>query len=140
MQSVKIIEIKTKHHPELGSLSFFEAEKDIDFSVKRIYYTYGVPEAGQRGGHAHKKLQQVLFCPYGAIEFILDDGQSREHVLLDDPAKALVLGSGIWRDMIWRQAGSVLCVGASAWYDAEDYIRDYAMFKQMVQEGYWHED
>ncbi|WP_196592583.1 sugar 3,4-ketoisomerase [Pectinatus sottacetonis] len=137
---MKIISIKTVKHEILGSLSFFEGERDIPFSIKRVYYIYGVPKEGQRGGHAHKNLQQMLFCPYGSIEIVLDDGNNKKSIMLDSPEKGLLIGNGIWRDMIWHKNESVLCVVASAYYNEHDYIRDHKIFKKMVEEGYWDEN
>jgi len=134
---MNFIQIKTINHSELGSLSFFESEKDIPFNIKRVYYTYHVPEKTKRGGHAHKNLQQMLFSPYGSIEVILDNGVEKESVLLDTPSKGLLVGSGMWHDMIWHQTGSVLCAVASGYYEEEDYIRNYDEFMKLVREGYW---
>ena len=128
---------KTIGGHQSGFLSFFESEKDIPFSIRRIYYTYGVPVGTKRGMHAHKKLQQVLWCPYGEIEVVLDDGKEKGNFLLDSPEKALLVLRGYWRDMYWRKEGSVLCVAASDYYDEADYIRDYDEFLRYVQEGYW---
>ena len=80
-----------------GYLSFFE-DFDIGFSIKRIYYTYGVSLGTKRGCHAHKELQQMAWCPYGDITFILDDGKKREEVRLDNPSVGLKIGKGIWRE------------------------------------------
>ena len=82
----------------------------------------------QRGGHAHKALRQVLWCPYGSILIRLDDGVEKTEVLLDDPARGLIVEHYMWREMIWQQADSVLCVAADSYYDADDYIRDYDEF------------
>lgn len=131
------IKINTRQTPLLGSLSFFEAKRDIPFDIKRIYYIYQVPNGAQRGGHAHKALSQILFCPYGQIRIILDDGISKEEVVLDNPSKGLLISKGIWRNMIWEMDGSVLCVAASAYYDEDDYIRKYDDFLKLVKEGYW---
>jgi len=119
-----------------GYLSFFEFQKDIPFEIKRIYYTYDVPVGTKRGMHAHKKLQQILWCPYGSIEIILDDGVQKESFTLDSPEKALLVGPGIWRDMYWKKVDSVLCVAASDYYSEGDYIRDYDEFLKYVKEGY----
>ena len=112
----------------LGSLSFLEAGTDTPFPINRIYYIYDVPSGTQRGGHAHKRLRQLLFCPNGCIEIQLTDGTHRVSVLLDSPNKALLIGPGLWRDMIWRTDRAVLCVAASEHYDEKDYIRDYDAF------------
>ena len=133
-----LVEIKTIDSGYAGELSFFEASRDVPFEIKRIYYIHGVPYGAQRGGHAHIALKQILFCPYGSIEIILDDGHKRESVLLDDPSKGLVIGPGLWREMVWRQENSVLCVAASEYYDEKDYIRDYAAFIKYVNEVKLH--
>ena len=39
-----------------------------------------------------------------------------------------------WREMIWQQENSVLCVAADSYYEAEDYIRDYDEFIRWVEE------
>ena len=60
-----------------GALSFFEGSRDIPFDMKRIYYITRVPEGVRRGFHAHKKLKQLLFCPYGRIQLVLENSRGR---------------------------------------------------------------
>lgn len=132
-----LLNIRTNGDPEKGFLSFFEGGKDVPFPIKRIYYTYDVPVNVKRGMHAHKALQQIVWCPYGEIEIILDNGQEKKSYLLDTPEKALFVLKGYWHDMYWKKEGSVLCVAASASYDEADYIRDYQEFLNYVEEGYW---
>ncbi|WP_443659367.1 sugar 3,4-ketoisomerase [Clostridium algidicarnis] len=136
----KLIKIKKIYTPETGSLSFFEAKKDIPFEIKRIYYTYDVPVDIKRGMHAHKDLDQVLWCPYGIIEVVLDNGENKKTYLLDSPNKLLLIGSGIWREVYWKKKGSVLCVAASDYYNEDDYIRNYDTFLNYVKEGYWKDE
>lgn len=128
---------RTLGNDQFGYLSFLESQKDIPFSIRRVYYVYDVPVGTQRGMHVHKTLQQVLWCPYGEIEVILDDGNEKKSYLLDSPEKALLVLRGYWHDMYWRKEGSVLCVAASDYYDEADYIRDYDEFLRYVREGYW---
>ena len=130
----KISTIKTVSTETLGALSFFEGTRDIPFEVRRIYYIYDAPKGTQRGGHAHRNLHQVLFCPFGKIEIILDDAKTRESVMLDTPDKGLVIGPGLWREMIWHTDNAVLCVAASEYYDAADYIRSYDDFLEYKKE------
>ena len=122
------ITINTVSTPDIGSLSFFEAERDIPFSIKRIYYIHGVPENTERGAHAHKELEQLLFCPYGSVKILLDNGKEKSEVILDNPSKGLIITPCVWRDMIWLVENSVLCVAASDYYNEDDYIRDYSEF------------
>lgn len=135
-----LLSIKTNGFPATGYLSYFESEKDIPFPIRRIYYTYDVPVGTKRGMHAHKKLQQILWCPYGEIEVILDNGKERTNYLLDSPEKALLVLKGYWHDMYWKKEGSVLCVAASDYYNEDDYIRDYDEFLKYVEEGYWDDE
>jgi dTDP-4-dehydrorhamnose 3,5-epimerase-like enzyme len=136
MQSVEIIKIRTisDDDPDYGRLSFVEAEKDIPFPIKRIYYIYRTGQGYHRGFHAHKHNWQLLFCPFGSIDIIVDDSKMRETITLDHPSKGLILHPGIGREMVWNQSDSVLCVAASEEYDPNDYIRDYREFMTFAKE------
>ena len=132
--NVKTITIKTVHNPLEGDLSVFEGSgRDLPFEIKRIYYIHHVNQGIIRGGHAHKKLTQLLWCPYGDILIRLDDGHEKTEVALDSPDKGLIVEHAMWREMLWRKEGSVLCVAASEFYDEDDYIRDYRQFLAYVK-------
>jgi hypothetical protein len=64
----------------------------------------------------------------GSCTMLLDDGEQRIEVRLDDPATGLILGSMIWREMFDFSPDCVLMVLADAPYDEADYIRDYNEF------------
>lgn len=129
----RVVSIKTIPTVEAGELSFFEATHDIDFEIKRMYYISKVPEGVRRGFHAHKKLKQLLFCPYGRIQLILENKTGREEIELSDPSVGVVIDKPTWREMLWLQKDSVLCVAASDYYEVEDYIRDYDEFKNTIK-------
>ncbi len=128
----KVVEIKTIPTVDSGELSFFEAVQDIPFEIKRVYYISKVPEGVRRGFHAHKKLKQLLFCPYGRIQLVLENINGREEVELSDPSVGIIIDQPTWREMVWLQKDSVLCVAASEFYEIEDYIRDYVEFKKYI--------
>ena len=130
----KVIRIKTIPTVNAGELSFFEAGHDIPFDIKRIYYISKVPEGVRRGFHAHKKLKQLLFCPYGRIQLVFENKNGREEIELSDPSIGVVIDRCTWREMLWLQKDSVLCVAASDYYDADDYIRDYQEFKAYCED------
>jgi len=137
MQEHSIIQLEEIGSSDIGYLSFFESCKDIPFAINRIYFTYAVPENGHRGMHAHKKLQQVLWCPFGSIEVLVHDGNSQTSYKLDTPSKLLYIDSGLWRDIFWLKENSVLIVAASDYYKEDDYIRNFDEFKLMANKGYW---
>lgn len=128
----RVIHIKTIPTVNAGELSFFEGTHEIPFDIKRIYYISKVPEGVRRGFHAHKELKQLLFCPYGRIQLVLENKHGREEIELSDPSIGVVIEVCTWREMLWLQKDSVLCVAASDFYKVEDYIRDYDEFRQFI--------
>lgn len=117
---------------ERGSLISLEANKQIPFAIKRVYYIYGTEKEVARGFHAHKQLQQVAVCVAGKCRMILDDGKKREKIWLDSPAKGLLIEDMVWREMHDFSEDCVLLVLASEHYDEADYIRDYETFLESV--------
>lgn len=128
----RVIHIKTIPTVNAGELSFFEGTHDIPFDIKRIYYISKVPEGVRRGFHAHKELKQLLFCPYGRIQLILENKNGREEIELSDPSVGVIIEECTWREMLWLQKESVLCVAASDFYKTEDYIRNYDEFHSYI--------
>ena len=128
----KVVHITTIPTVNSGELSFFETFRDTSFEIKRIYYISKVPEGVRRGFHAHKKLKQLLFCPYGRIQLILENSYGREEIELSDPSIGVIIDEPTWREMLWMQKDSVLCVAASEYYDADDYIRDHDEFRRYI--------
>ena len=132
IKGLKIIDIKRIPTEDKGNLQFFEGNRDIDFEIKRIYYISEVPKGVWRGGHAHKRLKQMLFCPYGKVQVKIVDGFNEEIIVLDTPSKALVISAPLCRDIYWEIDSSVLCVAASDYYDEKDYIRDYEEYLKYI--------
>ena len=130
----KVIRIKTISTVDAGELSFFEATHEIPFDIKRIYYISKVPEGIRRGFHAHKELKQLLFCPYGKIQLILENENGREEIELSDPSVGVFIDRCTWREMLWMEKNSVLCVAASDFYTEDDYIRNYEDFRQYMSQ------
>ena len=69
-----------------------------------------------------------------SISILLDDGETKETVVLDRPNKGLYLSHYIWREMFDFSDDAVLMVLASKLYDESDYIRSYDEFLQFVQQ------
>ena len=128
----KVIHIKTVPTIDAGELAFFEGMRDIPFEIKRFYFISKVPEGVRRGFHAHKTLKQLLFCPYGRIQLVLENELGRNEIELSDPSIGIIIDRPTWREMLWLQKDSVLCVAASDFYDPEDYIRDRRVFEQAL--------
>ena len=93
-----IVDKRNDERP-MGHLTPIEGLKDVPFEIKRIYHITRVPENTIRGFHAHKALEQVLLCLNGNVKINVSDPFSKEIFVLDNPAKGLYIGPGLWRKM-----------------------------------------
>ncbi len=114
-----------------GNITVVENNKDIPFSIQRIYYLYDVPGGGERGGHAHYELEQYLIAASGSFDVILDDGINKKRIHLNRPNFALHIVPGLWRALDNFSSGSICMVLASHKYEEKDYIRDYNQYKEL---------
>jgi len=110
-----------------GNLSVIEKDS-IPFAIKRIYYLYDVPSGVERGGHAHKKLQQFLIALSGSFDVVLHDAKEQKTFTLNKPNQGLLIKTGIWRELKNFSSGAVCLVIASDVFDEDDYIRDFKTF------------
>lgn len=127
----KLIELGKNHHAN-GNLTVVENGKLIPFDIKRVFYIYDVPGGEERGGHSHKKLQQVIVAISGAFDVLLDDGVNQRSVTLNRPYQGLLVAPGVWSKQHNFSSGSVCLVLASDHYCEEDYVRDYDHFLQLT--------
>ena len=135
--NIEEISINTKKDTINGNLSFLEAQSDIGFNIKRLYYIYDVPLGCIRGHHAHKKLMQMLFCPVGKVEIMFDNGDIKKIVIIDEPNRGVIIEPGVWHTLKFISSGTIVFVVASDYYDESDYVRNYDEFKKMIQSGFW---
>lgn len=119
-----------KVHNRSGNITALENDKTIPFKVRRVYYLYDVPGGAERGGHAHRKLQQFIIAAGGAFDVLLDDGLNKKLVRLDRPYIGLHVVPGIWREILDFSSGAICLVLASEKYEEDDYIRDHGDFKR----------
>lgn len=117
---------------ERGKLVSIEANKNISFDIKRVYYIFDTLPDQERGKHAHKNLEQLIIAIDGACQFVLDDGKNRETVWLNRPDVGLYIGKNMWREMRHFSYGCKLMVLASDYYNEDEYIRDYSVFKETI--------
>lgn len=129
---INIINLKTLGD-ERGSLIALEENYNAPFCIKRVYYIFNTQEGVERGFHAHINLKQIAIAVKGSCTFVLDDGEKREEIQLDNPTKGLLIEGLIWREMKDFSPDCVLVVLASEHYDESDYIRNYNKFLEEVK-------
>jgi dTDP-4-dehydrorhamnose 3,5-epimerase-like enzyme len=119
-----LIELPVITNPQ-GNLVFAEAEAHVPFPIARSFCVYDIPAGAARGGHAHYRLEEVVFCVVGSLEMVLDDGISRHTYRLEDPRRGLYVPPMVWHDIGVFSPGTVYTGFASTPFEKDDYIRDY---------------
>ena len=116
-----------------GQLVALEANRQIPFDVKRVFYIYGTQEGVPRGNHSHYKTKQFLVAVNGSCKVTLDNGKEKETFDLNKPNLGLFQDSLIWGSMHDFSSDCVLMVLADEYYDASDYITNYDKFLEVVK-------
>lgn len=117
-----------------GNLFIAEARQHVPFAVKRIYFINSLANpAAIRGRHAHRRLEQAIFCVSGSFTLQLDDGRTKQRLRLKDPSFGIRLGPMLWHTMSGFSYDCVILVLASDRFKESDYIRDYAEFLRLAQ-------
>jgi oxalate decarboxylase/phosphoglucose isomerase-like protein (cupin superfamily) len=116
-----------------GNLSIIEEYKQIPFKIERTYWIYDVPGGESRGGHAYRENEEFIVALSGSFEVVLDNGVEKQRFALNRSYYGLYVPKGYWREMDNFSTNSLAMVLASIPYDANDYIRDYDEFKNMVK-------
>ena len=116
-----------------GNLSVIEEMNEIPFKIERIYWIYDVPGGESRGGHAYKENQEFIVAMSGSFDVILDDGKEKQTFHLNRSYYGLYVPKGYWREMDNFSTNSLALILSSIKYDANDYIRDYNCFVNLVR-------
>ena len=132
IHACNVVEL-TKIHNPAGNITIVQNGDHQPFDVKRVYYLYDVPGGSERGGHAHKKLYQLVIAASGSFEVIICDGRNKKIIQLNRPNFGLVIVPGIWREIVNFSSGAICLVLASEKYSADDYVRDYSEYLKMKQ-------
>jgi hypothetical protein len=115
--------------PPEGLIDVDPSDIVAPFPVRRVYWIFDTAPEAVRGKHAHRNLKQLAMAVAGACTFVLEDKSGITEVRLDDPAKGLLIGPGVWREMKDFSPDCVITVLASLPYEEDEYIRDFAEFQ-----------
>lgn len=118
---------------ERGKLVVIEGNQAIPFEIKRVFYIYDSDSTVIRGQHANKESEFVLINVAGQSKVRITDGKEEIIVELNRPMMGVYIPKMIWKDMYDFSEDSVLLVLASTHYDAEEYIRDYDKYLEIIK-------
>jgi hypothetical protein len=128
---VRLVDLPKIEDPR-GNLTFVEGARHVPFEIRRVYYLYDVPGGAERGGHAHRALEQLIVAMSGSFDVVLDDGRAKHRFHLNRSYYGLYVPRLIWRELDNFSSGSVCLVLASTPYDEADYFRDYDDFLEAI--------
>jgi dTDP-4-dehydrorhamnose 3,5-epimerase-like enzyme len=126
-----LLKLPIVHEPR-GNLTFVEGKHHIPFNIARVYYLYDIPGGADRGGHAHKNLEQFIVAMSGSFDIHVTDGKKERSFHLNRSYYGLYIPKMVWRYIDNFSSGSVCLVMASDVYKEEDYIRNYNDFMKAV--------
>ena len=127
INKVKLIKLNSINSKD-ATLNIFE-KIDKLFVVKRIF-TVQVNNLKKnlRGMHAHKIDKQIITCPYGEIEFKVNDGNKIKIFKINSPNLAIYVPTGIWTETKYIKKNTVVTCYCSEKYNEKSYIRSYEKF------------
>lgn len=94
----------------------------LPFEMRRIFWISGA-DGQTRGAHRHRATRMAMIAVAGTVRVCIDDGTQVRTVMLDDPARCLLVEPEDWHTMHFER-GAVLLVVASHPYDPADYIHE----------------
>ncbi|MBO4499679.1 MAG: FdtA/QdtA family cupin domain-containing protein [Bacteroidaceae bacterium] len=133
IDSCRILEFQNQID-ERGGLVIAETFKEIPFEIKRVFYSFNIPDRKSRGAHAHKHCWQVLIAPSGQFVVELRDSVRTKRVVMSDPLKGLLIPPGVWASELEFEPNAICLVLASELYDESDYIRSFDEYLKFVSE------
>lgn len=113
-----IIDLKT-FTDKRGNLTVID--KIVPFTIKRIFYIYGVDDS-KRGGHRHHQTVQLATCIQGSCKIFSTNGQTEMVYELNHPNQALLIEPQDWHTMYDFTPNCILMVLASEEFNETDYI------------------
>jgi hypothetical protein len=115
-----------------GNLTFLQNPQQIPFEVKRVFWTYDVPGGEQRGGHAYYNEKEIIIALSGSFDVVITkQNGDTEKFSLNRSYYGLYLPALTWRHMENFSTNSLGLHISSQVYNADDYIRDFELFKTL---------
>ena len=131
VEDCRRIELPKNADPR-GNLTVIEGNRQVPFSIARVFYLYDVPGGSERAGHALRSCQQFLIAMSGSFDVRVKDGVAEKTFHLNRSYYGLLIPPLIWREIDNFSSGAVCMALASEPYDAAAYYRDFEEYRKAV--------
>jgi dTDP-4-dehydrorhamnose 3,5-epimerase-like enzyme len=125
LENVRVADLVTFSEPDRGSLTVVHCEKDIPFSIARLFYMYGFPKDCERGAHAHRAAEQAFIAISGRFSLDVTNSLQSKTYLLKERNRTVYVPPMIWARVHNFSEDAVCLVLTNTSYDPDDYIRDW---------------
>lgn len=116
-----------------GNLTFLQKATNVPFDIKRVFWTYGVPGGGIRGGHAYTIQQEVIIALSGSFDVVIKDTDGNmQKFSLNRSYTGLYLPALTWRHLENFSTNAVSLHVSDQLFSREDYVWSYEEFKQLL--------
>lgn len=106
-------------------------DKELPFHVRRVFWLYNIEEGKDRGAHALLYSSEIMVAVHGSFVVDLDDTINKVSILLDDPAKGLIIRPGVWFRIHSFKDDGVSLILAEEEYSRDKYTYDYEEYKRL---------
>ncbi len=128
----RLVQLPEFRDDKSGALAVAACGPQVPFTVRRAFALYDLPLAAERGGHAHRRCEQFVFCAAGAVDLVAEDADGTASFRVNLPTSALYVPPLTWLTLTSVEVRTVIVVLASDDFDEADYIRDRAAFQALV--------
>jgi len=131
--AVRFLDFRTIHDPT-GNLTPIEESLDVPFEIKRVFFLYDVPGGAERGGHAHRTLEEVVIAISGSFDVVTEDGIAHARYSLNRAYYGLYLPPMVWMNLENFSSNAVALVLASQPFVESDYFRTRPDFLKVARD------
>ena len=117
---VKKIKLKTIKNTK-GSLTVIEKLKDLNFSIKRIYYIYNNHKS-KRGFHLNKKTKHFYICLSGSCKIKIIYKKKIKVFNLKNKNYGIFVKNNVWREIHGLKKNTVILAICSMKFLKSDYV------------------
>ena len=131
MEKIKKIKIKS-FKSFSGKLIPISFDEKFPFSIKRIFFLYGIKNK-MRGDHAHKKCSQLFMAVSGKMILNIRTPYSKKNFLISKNSKHVILvPPKYWCSVKFIEKNSVLMVMNDRNYEFKDYLETFDEYKKYL--------